>query len=1026
MDVGLVGLGWYHRAAHAPALLGTRCASLCRVHSAVVRTSSAAADALDAQLYLDERRDIVRHESFEIMLSAMGDASVDTVILALPIDVQPVVLRAAFEADRAAGRAVHVLSEKPIAPSLREGLALWRAYAAACARATARRAPPPLWAVLENWQCKPAAVHLVKSVRRGVIGAVHSFALCRFVDARGDGGGGRGAAARPATWRDDAARYPGWIIDVGVHYVRLLRNLFGEVARVGATAAHGASARSAQRVHGWLEFERGARGTLALAWDCAAVRAGRDADLTLWGERGTLRWYIGANRVTISTSSGESGGGGGGGPKAKKGKGDGGSAKTVTKGFERDKWISGGVEEALALALAVAAKRTRAAGGKSAAAAPALAPFEAAPFVLDPREALRDLAVADAINRSIDGNGAVVVPWPRAAATPGPAPVLAGQPLERYVALALPPPCGAALDPMALLSARDFRAANATAIVLARSLDDVAGALGWCAAQRGACGVRALGARHSLGWAPRGFRGVAGRRTLLVDVRGLDSPFELSSATEARPFATVTVSAGASLRALVAWLHSEHRLTLPSLPVLLDQTVGGGVATGTHGSSLCYGTLSDAVVAVTLATGSAVAAAESESGRSATQTLHLDEFGDASCGADADADAAAGGAGGGVDAVARVAAAARRRQTLRAARCSVGALGVVTRLTLKLVPSYRVRRNVSAVRFADFLRPSKHLPLIREGCTHAWVKWRLGDPFVGVCRLTSVRDEESGARFYAGNNWFPFDPPRDDGTFEFNNDVKVVVEAGTSAKAESGAPPPPPVAAAAAAAAAPATAAVPDEAPPLPRDLCHVSMQYSLPLHRLASAMKVLQAVAPQLSGGAESSAASDSGATRGARLRDVATVEIKFLRSSARTYVAANSVVHESALAVGDDVVPSGRCADADPFLASAPGAQGRGGWACFNVWWAVAPARRATALAPLETAMRTLCGARPHFGKQYCVGSIGSDASDGGGLSAGGAEEGGMNLNQFDGAWALEQREQFGAAIARCDPLGLFATSD
>ena len=1054
--VCLVGLGWFQQTAHIPALLNARCAELASIRAVCCRDDAhraTSAGKLDSQLFLGEQRDVARYASLDALLADASDAdssdAVDAVVIALPIDRQP----AAIDAALAAGR-LHILSEKPIAPTLSAALGLWRAYAARCAAAAVRRAPPPVWAVLENWQCKPAAAHIVRLVRRGVIGRVGSFALCRFVDARADGRGG------PPSWRNDAARYPGWLVDVGVHYARLLRNLFGELRRAGATAEAGS--RAAQRVHGWLEFERGARGTLALAWDCAAQRSGRDPDLTLWGDAGTLRWYIGSNRVTVASTvvgAVERDASAAPAPAAaaiatttttttpaagqgRRKRGRRGGVKTTTKGFEGDKWISGGVEETLLLAL-TAVRRSSRSGCSDDPAALALAP----PFELDPREALRDLAFVDALARSIDGEGRATVPWPRAAACIGPTLSASHRRLltPRRVALALPLPLGVtALDPMALLSADDVAAARPplrrvavadalprNALLLARSVDDVKGAVGWCAAH--GCGVRALGARHSLGWSARGYRGVEGRATLLLDTRGLDAPFALHPATRERPFATVTVAAGTMLRDLVSWLHAEHRLTLPSLPVLLDQTAGGGVATGTHGSSLRYGTLSDAVVALTLVTGrrrvveGGGAGTGEESDDEGVETLRLSEF-------DEEETEAVEAEGGSVRAAA---AAARRRETLRAARCSVGALGVVASLTLKLVPAYRVRRVVIAVPLAQFVRPSSHLPLLREGCAHAWVKWRVGALFVGVCRLEVVGnggdadanddndddggdDDAASARYYSGKNWFPFDAPRSDGSFAF--DCCTEEADATDAKAEAGA------AAAGkeevqsageALPSSPLASALPIPTPP-PGALSAVSMQYSVPLHRLGAALSAVSDAAPELT-------TADGG--DGASAASAPTIEIKLLRSSSRTYIAANSVDHARALAVGDSLVPGGRCAAADPAHVSAAEAQGGGGWACFNAWWLVAPERRDVALAPLEAAMRTLGGARPHFGKQHGLAPPPRPPSDGAaggsGDGSGGGFGGGLSLEQFGGAWSLTQRSLFNAAVQRCDPLGVFASS-
>ena len=61
----------------------------------------------------------------------------------------------------------------------------------------------------------------------------------------------------------------------------------------------------------------------------------------------------------------------------------------------------------------------------------------------------------------------------------------------------------------------------------------------------------------------------------------------------------IAVEPGLLVRDLIRCLASRN-LSLPSSPMLLDQTVGGAISTGSHGSSCWHGTLSDAVVGVTM------------------------------------------------------------------------------------------------------------------------------------------------------------------------------------------------------------------------------------------------------------------------------------------------------------------------------------------------------------------------------------------------------------------------------------------
>jgi xylitol oxidase len=105
----------------------------------------------------------------------------------------------------------------------------------------------------------------------------------------------------------------------------------------------------------------------------------------------------------------------------------------------------------------------------------------------------------------------------------------------------------------------------------------------------GASHVHALGARHS-------FNGIADTAGDLIDLGGLPPDFALD-----RQAWTVTASAGASYGAVAAFLQGEGwaLLNMPSLPHV---TLAGATATGTHGSGDRLGTLSSAVAALELVT----------------------------------------------------------------------------------------------------------------------------------------------------------------------------------------------------------------------------------------------------------------------------------------------------------------------------------------------------------------------------------------------------------------------------------------
>jgi FAD binding domain/D-arabinono-1,4-lactone oxidase len=127
--------------------------------------------------------------------------------------------------------------------------------------------------------------------------------------------------------------------------------------------------------------------------------------------------------------------------------------------------------------------------------------------------------------------------------------------------------------------------------------------------------------------------------------------------------ALVTVNAGVPQRMLLNYL-SEYRYwkqsagwTLPAFSWFIDQTIGGAVATGTHGSSMRYGSLSSQVksMRVIIANGTLL-------NISPEDDVHL----------------------------------------WRAFGVSVGRLGVITELTMRIKPQQAVRRSLQELDYEEF------------------------------------------------------------------------------------------------------------------------------------------------------------------------------------------------------------------------------------------------------------------------------------------------------------------------------------
>lgn len=150
----------------------------------------------------------------------------------------------------------------------------------------------------------------------------------------------------------------------------------------------------------------------------------------------------------------------------------------------------------------------------------------------------------------------------------------------------------------------------------------------------GSARVRALGSGHS-------FSRVADTDGDLVCLAGLPARFEVAADRR-----TATVGAGLRYDEVARWLHAAG-LALPNLGSLAHICLGGAVATGTHGGGDTAGCLATAVVGLDLVTATG-------------ELVHLD----------------------------------RRDERFPGAVVALGGLGVVTALTLAVLPAYDVSQHV--------------------------------------------------------------------------------------------------------------------------------------------------------------------------------------------------------------------------------------------------------------------------------------------------------------------------------------------
>jgi predicted dehydrogenase/FAD/FMN-containing dehydrogenase len=165
---------------------------------------------------------------------------------------------------------------------------------------------------------------------------------------------------------------------------------------------------------------------------------------------------------------------------------------------------------------------------------------------------------------------------------------------------------------------------------------------------------------------------------------------------------TVRVSAGVHMRDVTNLL-ATHNLSLPSLPFLPDATVGGMVATATHGTSPHWGTVSDSVLAMNLITSSG-------------ELIEIDE--------DSESD------------------------LMKSARVSLGMLGVITEVELQVVDIKWVKNIRIDITLDEFMNLQS---AIFSRYEHVWIHWLLGDEKLIVQCLETRAEFEDGFSPYISN-----------------------------------------------------------------------------------------------------------------------------------------------------------------------------------------------------------------------------------------------------------------------------------
>ncbi len=143
------------------------------------------------------------------------------------------------------------------------------------------RSADQVWMVAENWRYEAAFVRAAELVRDGAIGRPLTAHMALFLPMA------EGSKYFGTTWRRSDEFFGGTLIDGGVHHTALLRMILGEVAEVSAyTAQTSPHFAVDETLSATLRFANGALGTYLVTYGWGAPWGG---ELHVVGDQGTLR-----------------------------------------------------------------------------------------------------------------------------------------------------------------------------------------------------------------------------------------------------------------------------------------------------------------------------------------------------------------------------------------------------------------------------------------------------------------------------------------------------------------------------------------------------------------------------------------------------------------------------------------------------------------------------------------------------------------------------------------------------------------
>lgn len=254
LRIAIIGAGLFARDVHLPTLMSMpdrfQLVAICsRSQQSAEHLAAAANSPVDITTDLDA-------------LLARDD--VDVVDIVVPINALPDITEQALDAGK------HVISEKPVAPTVARGKEL-----------LAHQRPDRVWMVAENMRYVQSFLAAADILKSGQLGQpiLSSWTVRNAMQP--------GNKYYATEWRR-AGDFPGgFLLDGGVHNMAALRLLLGEVQEVAAfTKLVRVDMPPVDTVSSSIQFENGSLGTFGLTFSAASPS---DSGLTVVCEKGMMR-----------------------------------------------------------------------------------------------------------------------------------------------------------------------------------------------------------------------------------------------------------------------------------------------------------------------------------------------------------------------------------------------------------------------------------------------------------------------------------------------------------------------------------------------------------------------------------------------------------------------------------------------------------------------------------------------------------------------------------------------------------------